>query len=518
MVPTDTIILGATLATGGVALWAGLSRWWRVAQRVQYLPGETLRVERLWLSKRPFTTVLWGVSLALALIGIFAAVIGVPELVWCLPLAPLVAMWAPWRLPIRGVTKPLAVTGRVVRLAIVTVFFIGLVGGASVVFLGPAGVLVPIFLLALLVDAGTTVMWPVERLAQRKFLNQAKEKLQKINPQIIAITGSYGKTSTKGYVAHLASTKYSVLASPASFNNMMGLSKSVNEKLTPGTEVFVAEMGMNAEGRIRELVNHFPPYIAAITVIGEVHMERLGSTEAIFRAKAEITENASVAVLPVDQPELVGLAETCRSRGTIVVTVSAEGLEADVSIDPEASVVRYGKDALPQTIELEGLTHPVNVAVALGIAWALDIPAELAMPQAHTLPTAAHRTEVAETDNGVAIIDDTYNSNPLGAKRAVEAAAALAADRGGKFFVVTPGMVELGPVQPERNEQLGQLVSELGGQLVAVGLTNRRALVDGGGEGTETFLTRNQAVRFVTESATELDVILYENDLPDHYP
>jgi UDP-N-acetylmuramoyl-tripeptide--D-alanyl-D-alanine ligase len=518
MIPTDTVILVATLVTGGVALWAGLSRWWRVAQRVQYLPGETLRVERLWVSRRPFTIVLWGVSVAVALVGVVAAAIGVPELVWLLPVAPLVAMWAPWRLPIRGVTKPLAVTGRLVRLALVTVFFVALVGGVAVVFLGPAGILVPILLLALLVDAGTTVMWPVEKLAQKKFLHQAKEKLQKINPQIVAITGSYGKTSTKGYVAHLVSTKYSVLASPASFNNMMGLSKSVNEKLTPGTEVFVAEMGMNAEGRIRELVHHFPPYISAITVIGEAHMERLGSKEAIFRAKSEITENASVVVLPVDQPELVGLADTCRSRGTIVVTVSAQGLAADVSIDPEAGVVRYGPDALPETITLEGLTHPVNVAVALGIAWALDIPAELAIPHTHTLPVAAHRTEVVETENGVAIIDDTYNSNPLGAKRAVEAAAALATDRGGRLFVVTPGMVELGPVQGERNRHLGQLVSELGGQLVAVGLTNRRALVDGGGDNTETFLTRNQAVRFVTETATELDVILYENDLPDHYP
>lgn len=518
MLLIDALVLVATVATGFVALAAGLSKWLRVAQRVQYLPGETLRVERLWLSRRPFTVVLWVVSLALALVGVFANVIGVAELVWCIPLAPLVAMWAPWRMPIRGVSKPLARTGRLIRLAVVSVLLIALVVGTAVFFLGPAGILVPIFLLALLVDAASTAMWPVERQAQRKFLNQAKEKLQKINPQIVAITGSYGKTSTKGYVAHLASTKYSVLASPASFNNMMGLSQSVNEKLTPGTEVFVAEMGMNAEGRIRELVKHFPPYISAITVIGEAHMERLGSKEAIFRAKSEITENASVVVLPVDQPELVGLGETCRSRGTIVVTVSAEGLEADVSIDPEKGEVRYGLDALPQTIEFEGLTHPVNVAVALGVAWALDIPAELAIPQTQTFPVAAHRTEVAETENGVAIIDDTYNSNPMGAKRAVEAAALLAAERGGKFFVVTPGMVELGPVQAERNRQLGQLVTELGGALIAVGLTNRAALVDGGGENTATFLTRNQAVRFVTESAARFDVILYENDLPDHYP
>ena len=518
MVPSETLLLGVTVATAAVSLTVGLARWLRVAQRVHYLPGEIMRNERLWLSRRPLGIAWWSLALAMAVVGLFAVPLGLPELVWLIPLAPLVAMWTPWRMPIRGRTKPLVITGRIIRLGITSGVLIALVATAAAVFLGPAGLLIPIFLQAALVDAGAGVMWPVEKLAQKKFLNQAKDKLRKIDPKIVAITGSYGKTSTKGYVAHLVSTKYSVMASPASFNNMMGLSKSVNEKLTPGTEVFVAEMGMNAEGGIRQLATHFPPSIAAITVIGEAHMERLGSAEAIFRAKAEITENASVVVLPVDQPQLVALADTCRKRGTTVITVSATGLEADVSIDPEAGQVRYGPDHAGAPIELAELTHPVNVAVALGIAFALDIPGELALPQTVSFPVAAHRTEVAIADSGVAIIDDTYNSNPRGAKRAVEGAAALAKERGGTFFVVTPGMVELGPVQVERNRELGEQVKTLGGTLVAVGLTNRRALVAGGGEETKTFLTRDKAVRFVTQAAGEFDVILYENDLPDHYP
>jgi UDP-N-acetylmuramoyl-tripeptide--D-alanyl-D-alanine ligase len=518
MVSSDPVILIVALVAAAVALAAGFSRWLRVAQRVQYLPGEVLRIERLWFSRRPLGLVGWALALTMALAAVFAGPMGAPELAWLFVLAPLVAMWTPWRMPIRGVTKPLAITGRLIRLGVVSGVFVVVVFVGAVAVLGSAGVLVPIFLHAALVDAAVTVMWPVERRAQRRFLVQAKEKLAKINPQIIAITGSYGKTSTKGYVAHLVATKYSVLASPASFNNMMGLSKSVNEKLTPGTEVFVAEMGMNAEGRIRELVNHFPPYISAITVVGEAHMERLGSQEAILRAKSEITENASVVVLPVDQPELVTLADTCRGRNALVVSVSARGLDADVSIDSEQGTVRYGPDAEPHPIELSGLTHPINVAVALGIAWALDIPAELALPALATLPVAAHRTEVATAESGVAIIDDTYNSNPPGAKRAIDAAAALATERGGKLFVVTPGMVELGPVQEIRNTELAEHVATVGGTLVAVGLTNRRALGAGGKDSTKTFLYRNQAVRFVTETAGEFDVILYENDLPDHYP
>jgi UDP-N-acetylmuramoyl-tripeptide--D-alanyl-D-alanine ligase len=515
---SDTLITVLAGLSGAIALVAGFSRWLRVAQRVQYLPGETLRVERLWFSRRPFGIVLWTVALVLGLLATFSAVTGVSALGWLAVVAPLVALWTPWRMPIRGVTKKLAPTGRLIRLGLLSAVVVSGVFVVSLWTLGPVGVLVPLFLQAALVDLAVGIMWPVERLAQKKFLVSAKTKLQKIAPQIVAITGSYGKTSTKGYVAHLVATKYSVVASPASFNNMMGLSQSVNEKLTPGTEVFVAEMGMNAEGRIRELVNHFPPYIAAITTIGEAHMERLGSREAIVRAKSEITENSPVVVLPVDQPELVTLGDTCRQRNTLVVTVSATGLDADVSIDSDVGTVKYGPHSSPEPIELSQLTHPVNVAVALGIAWALDIPADLALPAVKTLPVAAHRTEVVDTETGVAIIDDTYNSNPEGAKRAVEAAADLAKVRGGSLFVVTPGMVELGPVQVERNRQLGQLVSERGATLVAVGLTNRKALVEGGGDSTQTFLTRDDAVRFVTGEAGPSDVILYENDLPDHYP
>jgi UDP-N-acetylmuramoyl-tripeptide--D-alanyl-D-alanine ligase len=308
------------------------------------------------------------------------------------------------------------------------------------------------------------------------------------------------------------------MASPASFNNLMGLSRAINDKLTPGTEVFVAEMGMNAEGRIRELCQSFPPYIAAITVVGEAHYERLGSHEAILRAKSEITENASVVVLPIDQPELVRLAETCRNRGTIVVTVSALGQEADVSIDPDAGTLRYGPGTNPVSIDMPPLGHAINVAVALGIAWALDVPAEGALKALPGLPVAAHRSELTETGNGVAVIDDTYNSNPPGAARAIAGAAELAARRGGRFFVVTPGMVELGELQHRRNRELGEQVREAGGLLYAVGLTNRRALVEGGGPQTQVFLVRDDAVGAVNRVAGPSDVILYENDLPDHYP
>ena len=513
----DLIVL-VTLMSLVAAVVLGQLRWLRVAQRVQYLPGEVTRIERLWFSRRPLSLLWWALAIAAALLGYLSVPWSVSAAAWLVVVAPLIATLSPWRMPLMGVTKPVAWTGRLVRVAVVSTLLLAAVATVSIWFLGPAGALVPVILNALVVDLGLVVLWPVERALQKPYLSNAQEKLRRVDPQIVAITGSYGKTTAKGYTAQILGARYQVMASPASFNNLMGLSRSINDTLAPGTEVFVAEMGMNQEGRIRELAQWFPPYISAITVIGEAHYERLGSHQAIFRAKAEITENASVVVLPVDQPELVQLAETCRARGTIVVTVSAKGLEADVSLDADAGTVRYGPDAAPSEITVPILAHGINMAVALGIAWALDVPHDAALKQLNALPVAAHRSEVSYSERGVAIIDDTYNSNPPGALRAVAGAKALAEERGGSFYVVTPGMVELGALQRKRNRELGEAIREAGGTCYAVGLTNRHALVEGAGHEAQVFLTREEAVGAVLQVAGESDVILYENDLPDHYP
>ena len=94
---------------------------------------------------------------------------------------------------------------------------------------------------------------------------------------MVAITGSFGKTSTKGYVADLVGDSKTVVASPASFNNRAGLAWAVNEQLADATEVFVAEMGTYGRGEISELCSWIRPDIAVITAVGPVHLERFGS-------------------------------------------------------------------------------------------------------------------------------------------------------------------------------------------------------------------------------------------------
>lgn len=511
------VMLIAVVSGLGVAIIQNL-KWLRLAQRSHYLPREVARLERLWFDRRPFGAFWWLLAAALALLSTQGPIwFQNSSFVWGAVLAPICILPTPWRLPFRGVTSPLAWTPRAARLYTSILIAQILVGILTVYFFGPAGVLIPLLFSANLTDLALGFLWYLERNLSMKFVRQAQRRLNRVQPNVVAITGSYGKTSTKGYVNQLISNAFLTIASPASFNNLMGLSKTINEHLVSGTEVFVAEMGMNAEGRIRELTTLFPPDVAAITSIGEAHMERLGSKEAIFRAKSEITEKASIVVLPIDQKELRALGDKCDRQGKKVIRVSAQGKKADVVLDSELGTVAYGKGSKPISFEMPDFGHAVNVAVALGVSLALEVPRESVLRELEHLPVAAHRAEVA-TEERVTIIDDTYNSNPTGAARAVHSASKLARKNNSHLLVVTPGMVELGSVQFKRNSQLAQLIVQSGADLVIVGRTNRKALLEGSEGKAKFFNTRPEAVSYAMKAFTDSGIILYENDLPDHYP
>lgn len=509
----DVAVLVAVLA---LTVVSGL-RWLRVSQREHYLPGRAGRIARLWYSRSGQDAMGELVAIALAVLALvpfdtawLAAIVGAG-----------IGALVPTGLSVRGRTSKLAWTGRLRRLAIGWILLVLVLGGLLAWLVGPAATALVAVSVPLTVDAAAWLMGLVEKRLSAPFVAKARQRLARVRPSVVAITGSYGKTSTKGYVAHLLARSRAVVASPASFNNRLGLSRAVNDGLAEGTEVFVAEMGTYGPGEIRELCELFPPDVAAITTIGEAHLERMGSKEVILAAKSEITERAKVVVLPVDESGLAALAERCSAEGKRVVTCSVTGLEADVVVDLAAATATLAAPDGPVTLELgDGVAHGVNLAVALGIALALDVEPEALRGRLTGLPRAAHRAEVQRTAEGLTVIDDTYNANPVGAKAALAEAAALVGE-GGRLVLVTPGMVELGPVQVERNTALGRQASEAGALVVVVGRTNRSALVAGitaGGGEYELVERRDQAVAVATRVAGPGGVILYENDLPDHYP
>lgn len=501
------------LAAWGAACLAGV-RWLRVAQREHYVACSVLRFVRRWWGLGAVNPALAGVVLLAAIVASVAPSPG-SEVAAAIALVGVAV--GPVGLGIRGRTASVAWTLRLRRLALVSALPALAAGVVSVAIQHPAAVVWAVVLTPVWVDLGLAVLAPVERRLGDRWVRQAAAALERVSPRIAAITGSYGKTSTKGYVAHLLGGRHPVVASPASFNNRMGLARTVNEHLGDDTEIFVAEMGIFGPGEIADLCSWIPPEVGVITAIGPVHLERMGSLDAIAEAKREILAQARVGVLNVDSPQLARIAD--EEEGRIdVIRCSSRDRGVDVHCDPSTGEVWVRGEVVGSCDP--AAVHPGNVACAVGVILALGLDPRGVADRLPTLPTPAHRQAVGRGERGFAIVDDTFNSNPAGARAALTRLTRLGID--GRRVLVTPGMVELGHLQEEENRRLAREAAEVVTDLVVVGHTNRRALVEGateGGIGSVIVLPdREAAVRWVRDQLGPGDAVLYENDLPDHYP
>lgn len=499
-----------------IALWAAatvayglaLLRWLRVAQREHYLSWSVTRFGLRWWNTNAANRLL--ILVGLVALG-FALLYPVAGL-----LTALVVAAGPLGLSITGRTGPLRWTSRLRRLGVgIAVISAALVltgtllGRAAVTMVG-AGIVMP-----LLVDLALVVATPIEHRLSARFVHQASRTLGQIAPIVVAITGSYGKTTTKAYLARLLRQSHATVASRASFNNRMGLARAVNEQLAVGTEVFIAEMGTYGKGEIAELCAWIEPTVGVITAIGPVHLERFGSLDRIVEAKAEILERARTAVLNVDDPHLAALADQIENE---VIRCSTRESSADVYIDATGDGGVFVQGTRVATLE-DVSVFPGNLSCALGAALAVGAPMVGLARAIDDLAGAEHRQTVSVSDLGFTIVDDTYNSNPAGARSALATLERVSA--GGRRVLVTPGMVELGDRQYEENAALAELAVGRVTDLVIVGRSNRAALLRGsaGGEASVIVVdSREDAVDWVRANLGDRDVVLYENDLPDHYP
>jgi UDP-N-acetylmuramoyl-tripeptide--D-alanyl-D-alanine ligase len=285
--------------------------------------------------------------------------------------------------------------------------------------------------------------------------------------------------------------------------------------------VFVAEMGTYGPGEIRAMCKWVRPTIGVIVNIGPVHLERMRSLDGVVKAKAEITEGVQTAVLNVSAHGLAALADQLAARGTHVVRVATAPVPgADVVVvDDGDGNLEVCAGGLHHRITAS-TAHPANVASAVGVVIALGLDVGVALPRLDSLPVAEHRQEVSRSGKGVVVIDNTFSSNPASAASSLALVRRLA-ERGARSVVVTPGMVELGPLQATENRHFAVAADDAATDLVVVGQTNRKALAAGAAHRdirVHFTPTRERAVEWVRTTLTDGDVVLYENDLPDHYP
>ncbi len=512
-----------------VGLLLGSPRWLRVAQREHYVAGMTTKFALRWwtLIDKPANPV----SFVLAVVASELTIrheLNLYDLLGLAALTALVAVYFPLGLSLKGRTSKLEWTKRLKRIAVLSYLLVlALTAIGLTLHIGPlfAGLLAMGY--PMIVDLAVAILKPYEEVAARRFVAMAAKKLASLGPRVVAVTGSFGKTTTKGYIASLCSSTMVTVASPASFNNRAGLSRAINENLTTGTELFVAEMGAYRVGEIESLVGWIRPEISVITALGPVHLERFGSEDQILKAKSEIVKGAKVVVLCVDYPKLELLANELEAAGVRVWRCSAGDFRAEVCVksDEEGGLVVYYSQRRIGYLPRQELSSG-NIACATAVALELGISEETIARQLFELKPPPHRLTTTVVENsGIFVLDDTYNSNPTGAKHALSVLAEK--ESAINRVVVTPGMVELGYKQYSENYKLGQNIAEVATHLVIVGKTNKRALQSGAFDRSKTegaklkkvidVSTREDAVRWVRENLHSGDAVLYENDLPDHF-
>ena len=382
-------------------------------------------------------------------------------------------------------------------------------------------------LLPVLLLVGNTLLMPYEQLVQRRFEQDAKRLISDVHPFIVGITGSYGKSSTKSMLAHFLRFKGPTLAASGSINTLMGVTRHIRENLVPGDQFMVVEMGAFRVGSIRRLCQLTPPSAGIITAVGEMHLERFGSTEEIVRAKSELAQAlppGSFLVANADSPGALRIA-----RGATHCKVLLYGETSSQTLDTRLKDVVFtskGTSFRLETREAEYscfvplLGRPIilNLAGAFTLAVRMGMSPALVIAAMTTLRPVANRLEVVEED-GITWVRDAYNSNPIGFRAALEVAAALPVSR---RILVTPGVVELGPEQVEANRKLAAEAAAVCDFTVVVSDTNRSAFEaghrDAGKPGTLVPVeTRTEAFRWLRDRLRSGDSVILENDLPDLY-
>lgn len=299
---------------------------------------------------------------------------------------------------------------------------------------------------------------------------------------VFGITGSVGKTSTKGILAGLLASETEVVSSPASFNNDIGVPRTLL-LADEHTEALVVEIGTNGPGEIAHLTELARPRVALVTCVGRSHLEGLGSVEGVLEEKGRLVEGLAgvedgLCVLNLDCPRTPRLIERV-PEGVRAVTVSAAGdpraslYTTSVVQTAEGTRFRVGGElagALEGThvLPLLGAHQVGNALLALGSLAALGAPVGRMAAHLAELRPDPHRL-APRTSGGVTLIDDTYNANPESVAAAVDVLAGLSIEGGRRTLVLGP-MGELGSASAALHAEAGELAARAGiDRLVLVG-------------------------------------------------
>lgn len=518
----EIILCAADALVSAVAFWFVLRLNLHMFQQNSYKPGE----HRDWLLKnRAKQRVLYPVFLLQVLAG------GVmhPVTAVLATLSSGICLFYYVTLSRQKAKKKLVFTDRVKRLCVTNVFLFVLLLLLSVLCqslmfaffsLGVLLLFEPVLLLfANFINA------PVEKAVRNHYVKDAKRMLSERNDlTVIGLTGSYGKTSVKFYLNALLQTKYQVLMTPESYNTPMGVVKTIRTSLNPTHEIFLCEMGAKNIGDIKELCDIVHPKHGIITSIGPQHLFTFHSIENIMKTKFELAD-----ALPADGMLFLNgdneyiRKQNKRSDASFYGLTENNGYRAGnlsvSTLGTTFTVTAPNNESAEFQTKLIGAHNVQNIVGAIAVAHALGISFEELKLPVRRLQPVPHRLQILPRGE-VTIIDDAYNSNPIGSKAAVETLSMFP----GLRILVTPGMVELGEKEKEYNFEFGKTAAGCCDVIALVGIKQTEPIAAGARaagfpeEKLHAFRDLNEAMKYVYSLSTkEQKFILLENDLPDNY-
>ena len=431
--------------------------------------------------------------------------------------------------PRRLAKVPLKMTSRANKIFLLYLSFFTLLT-LLITTLNPSGCRIIIFLNAIiliqlipfLLMLAVKTLAPAEKYLQNRYLAEAKTKFRKVNPLTIAITGSFGKTSVKTYLAEVLQTvKGATFWPTGGTNTLMGVTKEIRENLSPFHQIAVIEAGAYRPGSIARVCELTPPKISIITAIGAAHLERFGNLDVTYQAKTEIAR-----ALPVDgilicngDDELAAKAGTEILKGKNIIY----GFGDSAKINCRGKDLKFSNTGSSFTIIWEGKTYDIktkllgrtaasNLLAVFAAAVSACAKPELVSMAFSALSPVSNRLALNKRGN-FRFLDDAYNSNETGFKAALEVMHQIDATQ---KIVITPGVIELGEQQFEVNKTLGQMATAVADYLIVVSTTNRAAFQAGADKNKVFFVdNREQAFAKLNEIGKIDALVLLENDLTD---
>jgi len=342
----------------------------------------------------------------------------------------------------------------------------------------------------------------IEKFLFMTYKKEAKKKLSEMKDlQVVCITGSYGKTSIKNFVAQILSTKFKVHATPRSVNTLGGIMGDVNNNLKTDTEIYVCEAGARESGDIYDITTFIEPQVAVVGKVGEAHIEYFKTLENIIATKLEIMQSPRLKKAFIHTSVTNEPHDKVTFFGDEVYDVNADLNGIDFKMTCENSSLDLHTDVL-------GEFQTMNIAVAVRVAKSFGMSDEEISNAVKTLEPVEHRLQMIKA-GGKLILDDGYNGNIDGMLEGIR----LCSLHEGRKVIVTPGLVES---SEELNLRFINAINEVFHTVIVTGSLNAELF-------SKNLKVKNRIMLADKSNLTEIlgsqtkagDIILFANDAPN---